>query len=131
MWILLALLLSDEKYYCASMKIFPGGGPHGDGGVGDRLHRVRVRGADGVHRHPPQDEAAEAVQLPPEEGHLRRHGPHLPSPLPLPLPHLQPALLDRRPLHQVRHVSAFIIWFIICYPRKVDVLSKLLATSVG
>ena len=81
-----------------------GGGVDSYGGLSDRLHRVRVRCSDGVHRHPAQDEAEEAVQLQEEEGHLRHHRPHLPGPLPLPLPHLQPPLLDRSPLHQVRMI---------------------------
>ena len=79
-----------------------GRGPDRDGSLGDWLHRVRVRSPDGVHRHPPQDEAQEALQLPAEEGHLRRHGPHLPGPVPLPLSYLQPAVLDCRALHEVK-----------------------------
>ena len=79
-----------------------GRGSDRDGGLGDWLHRVRVRSPDGVHWHPPQDEAQEALQLPEEEGHLRRHGSHLPGPVSLPLSHLQPPVLDCRALHKVK-----------------------------
>ena len=82
-----------------------GRGTDRDGGLGDRLHRVRVRRPHGVHRHPPQDEAQEALQLPAEEGHVRRDGPHLPGPLSLSLSDIQSPVLDRCTLHKVS------LWF--------------------
>ena len=79
--------------------------------MGYRLHRVRVRCLDGVHRHPPQDEAQEAIQLPKEEGYLRRDGPHLPGPVPIPLPDLQSAVLDCCALHEVKIRASAVKFF--------------------
>ena len=86
------------------------------------MYRVRVRRPDGVHRHPPQDEAQEALQLPAEEGHVRRHRPHLPGPVPLPLPDFQPAVLDCRALHEV-NISASSVKLFVKDPLKMGILN--------